>query len=358
MANIGESYDSILTIMEEKYEQLAGVAPVDASDIGIRLKIVAEQIWQMRQSVDRAEKNAFPQTAGGHWLELHAAQRGLQRKPPLPAIGTVTFSRSAASTTEVVIEPGIVVASKGEDGQRYVTTLRTVLLSGQLSVDVPVKCLVLGKMGNMAAGMVSVMVSPVQGMTQVINAKPITGGEDQENDSMLRQRLLDSYLHLTNGTNEAFYHQLAMKYSGISSAKVIPRINGRGTVGIFVYGQGANSQTIQQIKSEISSIKELNVDLVVEKAVERNVPIELEIAVGAAYSFEDTAELCKERIEYLLEKQKVGDSLPVALLIREALECGGVANCRVMKPGADVYPLEKERIISSSVVVKRMQIQA
>ena len=84
-----------------------------------------------------------------------------------------------------------------EQDIRFATTSEVTLQQGQTSVDALVECQTEGSRGNLAAGILNVMITPVQGITAVSNPEPILSGEDTESDEMLRQRLLDSYRMVT-----------------------------------------------------------------------------------------------------------------------------------------------------------------
>ena len=57
-----------------------------------------------------------------------------------------------------------------------------------------------------------------------------------------------------------------------------------------------------------------------------------------------------------MKTQKIGKALYLALLMREVLNCEGVANCRVKLPQADVYPLEKKFWFCLSVLFPRWSV--
>lgn len=349
-----KSYDEILATMEETYTRLAGVAPESAADIGIRLKILAEQVWQLSLAVEEAKAETFPQTASGRWLDLHARQRGLSRKAATTATGEVVFSRATAAEEAIEIAAGTVLASGGENSLRFTTREKVVLAVGKKEVSAMIRCETAGEEGNAASGQLKAMVTPVQGIEQVNNPSPITGGEGEEDDEALRERLLDSYRYLTNGTNEAFYHNMALGYLGVSSVRVIPRIKGTGTVGIALWGPGVNAELMKRVADDIGLVKEVNVDVTVEKAVGRPVAASVEIAVSDGFSFEDTAGLCRERVEKLFSENKVGEALFTAQLVRALLNCKGVENCKIISPAADVHPQNKEIIILSSATINKM----
>ena len=86
------TYEEIRARMAAEYEAQAGFAPDDASDAGIRIRVLAGEIYTALRMLEAVKDEAFPQTASGKALELHAMERGLSRKPAVRAQGTLTFS--------------------------------------------------------------------------------------------------------------------------------------------------------------------------------------------------------------------------------------------------------------------------
>lgn len=354
---MGEYFDTFLERMQQSYQAMAGMRADDASDIGIRFKILAEQLERLSEELEEAKKQAFAKTATGESLQLHAMQRGIIRKPAIFAKGEAEFTRESPASENIIIPQGTLLTCEGMQGVQFKTTEEAVLLKGEKGKNVKVICKEAGERGNLASGQLTVMITPVAGITKVTNPQPIVGGEDAENDENLRRRLMDSYRFVTNGTNTAFYYNKAMSYPGVSSAKVLPRINGVGTVGIVIYGIGVDDALIEKMKQEIGEVKEINVDLSIEKAVEKPVSIEIEVAAADGYSYEDVSGKCRLAIERYLKKQEIGKPLYQALLIRELLSCEGVANGKIVAPAADLYPLDKEVYTLSGCTVRQMQRQ-
>lgn len=357
-----QDFNYFLEQMQEYYTQLTGIPVQDASDVGIRFRVLAQQLAGLQQELKQAQIQAFPQTATGENLELHAAQRGIVRKQAVKAKGEVVFSRTTAASEDMEIPAEIALTCASVEGSaevppRYVTTKAVILHQGETQVTAPVECQSAGAGGNIAAQVLNVMITPVQGIVSVTNPSPISSGEDAESDEALRQRLLDSYQAVTNGTNTAFYYNKAMSYSGVSSAKVLPRVNGVGTVGIVVSGAGVDDDLIAQMKQEIGEVKEINVDLSVEKATQRQIEISAQIAVEDGYSYEDVSQNCQQAVEKLMEQQKIGQPVYQALIVRELLSCEGVANCKVVSPSEDTYPLEKEIFTLSQCTISQMDHQ-
>lgn len=68
-----------------------GYVPDDASDIGIRMKTLAGEIFSLESSLDFLKRQMFPTTATGEYLDKHAEMRGLKRKPAIKASGKLMF---------------------------------------------------------------------------------------------------------------------------------------------------------------------------------------------------------------------------------------------------------------------------
>ena len=99
---MGEYAKDFLEKMQKTYQNLAGMRADDASDIGIRFKILAELLEGVQENLDQIKQQSFPKTATGINLENHAAQRGLTRKPALVAAGEAEFKREHPPPQDVL----------------------------------------------------------------------------------------------------------------------------------------------------------------------------------------------------------------------------------------------------------------
>ena len=115
-AFMSETYESILSRMQGRFQELAGFQADDASDIGIRLKVLAGEIFSAYTNLDWLQRQVFPQTAQGSQLDYHAQQRGIQRKSAVCSQGMLEFSREAALLYDVTIPEGTVCATSQEGG--------------------------------------------------------------------------------------------------------------------------------------------------------------------------------------------------------------------------------------------------
>ncbi len=127
---------------------------------------------------------------------------GLQRYPAARATGTVTFTRTTASDI-VSVPVGTQVASS--DGSVVVQTLTAAILNpGALTAEVPVQAVTAGPSGNVAAGQLTQIMTPVSEITAVTNVNPTSGGTNQETDSQLQARWKATAFRSMAGTSQMF----------------------------------------------------------------------------------------------------------------------------------------------------------
>lgn len=321
-------YDEIVTRMKDKFTALAGYSPDDASDIGIRIKVLAGEIYSICSAVDWLKTQTFAQSAQGDQLDLRAQERGLSRKPPVAAQGTLTFQRSTPLWYSAGIPLGTVCSTAGENPVRYVTTQEGTLPQGELSVAVPAKAETGGRSGNTQPGTVTVMVTPPPAIDSVTNPNTFLGGEDSEGDGELRGRLMQSYAGISNGVNASFYREFALKYDGVHSVGVIPRENGAGTVGVYLGGRGGvpSQEVIARVQTDLNQVREINVT--VTAAAAQTVPVNIDITVVPAEPadvFEAQA-ACQQAVEDYFSELAVGEPVILAAMGVLILATGKVKN--------------------------------
>ena len=125
---VEEGMGEFLQKMQSRYEELTGMKADDASDIGVRLKILAEQLAMLKGQLEEVKRQTFAQTACGEALERHAAARGLSRKPASFARGEVVFSRTVPAAEDIVIPKGTPLT--GGSGQLRFVTVQEAVLAG------------------------------------------------------------------------------------------------------------------------------------------------------------------------------------------------------------------------------------
>ncbi|MEG2015651.1 MAG: baseplate J/gp47 family protein, partial [Oscillospiraceae bacterium] len=242
------TYEEILTTMKTKFKQESGFEADDASDIGIRLRLLAGQLFSQSADISFVANQVFLQTASGEFLDKHAQMRGFSRRLATKAHGTARFATAKAALSDIVIPIGTLCAISGANAQNYATTQQATLLQGKTFVDIPIVAQSSGTNGNAALGCVTILINPPQGINSVTNTTVITGGSEQEDDELLRSRIFKSFAQISNGANQQFYEEIAMQNPKVISVNAISTARGAGTVDVVF-------DTAEQDTAQINAIK-------------------------------------------------------------------------------------------------------
>lgn len=342
-----ESYESILQRMEEAYEAESGRKVEAVSDLGLRLRVLAGELYRMQAGIQWLKRQAFPQTAVGEELDLHGAQRGVLRREAQKARGSVTFSRYIPLSFDLVVPKGTVCAASGEEAAEYETLEDGILPAGELSVEVPARAVLGGRAGNAAAGYVNTLATPVAGIEYAVNQKDFTGGADREDDESYRTRVLAAYARLVNCGNAGYYEAAALAVEGVTSAQAVPRENGAGTVGIYVWGNGAAPPTelLENLAKRLNEEREIGVTVNVKPAQAAVINVSARLIVGEEIELEQARAEGKSALEAWFSARQVGDPVYLGDLSRvllTAIPAKGLeypVNMRDTAPAAGKIPV-------------------
>lgn len=350
-------FNTIVENMKEHFRSLSGINPDDASDIGIRIKIVAGQLFALYTKCEWLLRQAFPQTASGEYLDLHAQQRAVERKPAYRAMGEITFYRESEALSDILIPSGTICSTSGENAKRFVTTENVILQTGTLSVTAPAQAESTGGGYNCAANTVTVMVTAPQGVIYVTNEREFTGGCDNEDDESLRERLKNTYSDISNGANTAFYREIALRHTDIGDANAVARLRGRGTVDVAVFSS-SNTPPSQQVIDEVSRMlndaREIGTDVLVYPAQEISLPIKVMVKPMVGYELADIT----ERVRAAVTNHVVGIGIGKTLYIKDlhALIKGieGIENYAIASPINDYAVPKTSKLSTSGISVSEL----
>jgi len=158
----------------------------------------------------------IPSSAEAEFLELHADERGLQRKAAAFAVGSTTFT----GTNATVIPIGTAV--QRADGTRYTTDAAATIASGIALVAVTAEVAALA--GNADAATILNLVAPIAGINTAttVGASALTAGTDTESDADLLARLRSLVQAPPNGGSESDYEIWALEVAGVTRAFTLP----------------------------------------------------------------------------------------------------------------------------------------
>lgn len=341
------TYDEILARMTEKYKEISGNTPSETSDIYVRLQVLSGELYSAYMTMDWLKRQMFVQTCTGECLDLHAAERGLERREASKSVGSVVFGVSEPTVQEISIPKGTVIATNEENPLRFETVESAVIPVGALSIHAQIKALGEGRAYNVKAGKITVMVTPVAGVHTVTNPDDCTSGTDRENDENLRERIIRSYKFASNGTNCAYYKTIATEVEGVSGAGVVPRGRGAGTVDVYISAQGSevSDETLDAVQEKLSTLREVNVDVAVYRAEPESVDLIIYLDVCDGYEFSQVAQACKSIVVDYINTRGVGDSVMLSDLGDMLYHTEGVADFRIpyttgnINCAQDTYPV-------------------
>jgi uncharacterized phage protein gp47/JayE len=186
----------------------------------------------------------FPDTSIDN-LDRHAGIWGLTRIPATAASGTVSVGGAGG----LVVPSGI--AATDVLGNLYATTSGATIVGGSATLSITAASA--GAQGNLAAGTVLTLLSPIAGLNPqslTVQTPGLSGGAAQESDAALRSRLLARIRARGRGGNAADYQYWAeAASSAVEYVQVYPNWAGLGSVQVWVAGAGPSALTTSEVSA-------------------------------------------------------------------------------------------------------------
>lgn len=188
--------------------------------------------------LDYIAKQSTPFNATDENLAGWMAMKSVYRKS---ASAAQSLSAQAKGTVDAILPAGSVL--NRSDGYQYTTDTEMVITStgyGTTSVtavlpDISDDVTGGGASGNADAGTILTLDSNVAGIeNQVTLLVAATGGADIEDEEDFRSRGLLAFQNPPQGGSDADYKSWALAVSGVTRAWVKRRLNGAGTVGVYI----------------------------------------------------------------------------------------------------------------------------
>ncbi len=305
-----ESYKEILERMKREYTERSGSRPEDVSDIGIRLQVMAGEVYRLQARTDWLLRQAFPQTAGGERLDMHGMERGIKRRGREKARGSLTFSRYVPVSFDLVIPKGTICASSGE-AVEYETTEEAVLRAGSVTVSVPAAAVLEGSGGNAAPGYINTLITEVNGINYVTNPKAFSGGTDPEPDEDYRKRILAGIGRLEGFGSPGYFEGIALEHEGVRSAQA--GVAG-SVVTVYVWGDGAAvpADAIAALQEEISGRCPIGVTAEVKSASTKKIAVGASLKMREGVDYSAVSASLASAVKAWLGRRSVGESVYMA----------------------------------------------
>ena len=319
-----ETYEEIYQRMSGRYRQESGASFDEASDIAIRLRVLAGELYNMQTSMEWLKRQLFPSRATGEFLDRFARQRGLTRRSATKATGMLRFSVNETKSAPVVIPAGTAVSTDGERPVRVYTTADSEIPPFSYSALVPAEAEQAGYSGNINAFTARIPVSVPAMVDSVTNPGAFFGGADTESDTALRERILDSYIDRPNGMNAAYYKALALSVDGIDKVGVLSKARGVGTVDVYVKGVDGevSDAKLAQVQQVLSDARELNVNVQAAKAYHLFYDMTVQVRAKPGFTHEEVEEKMTAAFEDYVNHIPMGEKLYLSKLGVYLMETG------------------------------------
>ncbi len=208
-------------------------------------------------SMTEIYNSIFYSTSDREALILHLRDEGLAPwKTAKVSTGKVRIGSTTLPDGKREIPLRTVIKTDDVVPKYYVTTEAGYIdpttpedFEGNYTVELSIQSLEKGGMYNVASGAICEMDSSLTGIDCVFNSEQTSGGRDDETIEEVRTRLIDRNVGKTEKTASWFVSETKNNFDFVVDCACIPRLMGRGTVGIAVRVSGGVDPTLQQLSA-------------------------------------------------------------------------------------------------------------
>ncbi len=308
-------------VHERMLSNFQDVSTLEGDFIYDATRPTAEQIAELKQlGLQNNLKIAFPQTSYGTYLEWLGECKGVFKNQPTKAIGTITFT----GVQGTIITKGTIVTTIATDEKQSIEfeLLETKTIGENETVDIKAESRIVGTIGNVSKGSISVLLGSISGVKSVTNKEDFRGGTDIEDEEHFRERVLVAEQEDKLSGASSDYIRWAKEVDGVGYAYVVPEWAGAGTVKVLILDKNRKAAT-QELIDKVQEYIYPNV----EEGQNRNgkapigaivtiaTPQTLLINVKASFVFsngfsqETVLNILKNKIDKYLDKIDIGGTV-------------------------------------------------
>lgn len=210
-------YDDFIADMQQQARELWG-ADVNLSDnspLGKFIKNISFARAEENELAEAIYYSAYYDTAEGVQLDAVCKNIGIQRIQAQKATGAVTLT----VTPGITVNYGLIVATS--DDVEFITTETVTDSDNDGSVSASIEAKVAGVSGMVPSNTITVINTPVVGVSSVTNSLETSGGRETETDSELRSRYEKSVSKAGASTMDGIKATLLNDVPDVISAVVI-----------------------------------------------------------------------------------------------------------------------------------------
>jgi uncharacterized phage protein gp47/JayE len=282
-------------------------------------------------------------TSNGSDLDTWMADFSLTRIAAVAATGQVTFGRYTSSQA-ATIPVGTQVAT-GDGSQTFSVIADTtqpawvaasneyVIPIGTATANVTVQAATAGTAGNVAAGTVSILSTPISGVDYVANPNSLAGGIAPETDAALRARFAN-YINTRSLATTAAVGYAVTTVAGVVSYSLTENYDYSGAYApgslYIVVDDGSGNPSaslISNVSAAVAATVGAGIRFGVLGPVSISASVSLTLSVASGYSRSTLAAAVQAAILAYLNALTVGEGLSYSRLAQIAFDTGpGISN--------------------------------
>lgn len=309
-------------------------------------------------------------TSVGADLDSWCADFDFHRLPARAATGQVTFSRFTASQQAVIPIGATVQTTDGS--QTFAVMLDTtnsaynaglggyVIPVNTTAVNVPVQAAVGGAAGNVQAGTIAVITTPIPGVDTVTNSAAFLNGADAEPDAAFRARFVLFLASLSKGTKAAIGAAVLGVQQGLNyTITENEDYSGTSDEG-FLYvvvddGTGhASSDLLASVSTAIEAVRGFTIRYGVFAPSLVTASVTMAIASAPGFNHATVVGNVGVALTNFLNSLTLGVSVPYTQLASVAYGVAGVQNVTGVQLNggtSDLAANQKQRIVAGTMTI-------
>lgn len=321
-------------------------------------------------------KAGFNDTATGPWLDVFSQSHYKnQRKGATATTGYVRLTASANAPGPFTVAAGDLVFTDEINGLGFRNTTGGTLIAGD-TLDVEVLCDTPGAIGDVAPNTITIMRTPLAGVTASNPTRGTTGtwiiqnGADEESDPVLQERNRTKWATLAAVARPGnAYVNFAMEAHASVRRVNVDTLNPRGPGTIDVWLAGDAGPVAESVVDAVWDYMDGSTDGIVRNALGADVeyasavrfelPLRGTVYIRTSYNTTATQLAIVNAIRELFKTVPVGGvklttsqlrgHVPLGEIFRVVLSVAGVQNLVMISPTSD-YELEPQYVAVPSVL--------
>ena len=317
----------IIDRMEADVEQrLTGNTPLlTVSFLRVLVRVFAGAIHVVYGWLVWLADQLFWDTAETSMLDRHARLWGLSRKAATFAIGNITFVGSNGTA----IPSGTLLVT--EDNIQFETTAPGTIVGGSTTVTATAS--EPGEAGNISTGTDLELVEPISGIQYADANGDFSGGQDQESDNDLRNRIDARITTPPAGGTATDFENWALSVDGVADAWAFGNTPSIGYVTLIIKASGSNpvpsAPLLTDVENYVSTVMPVTTNLLVQAIDDKTIDLTIDITLAAGADQSDTEAAITSNLQSFFEDAaEPGEDVLISQL-RNAISTTGVEDYEI-----------------------------